>query len=251
MFSITKLERTDKNSKYFNLHFHDHSYREDPGAYTNLISCVEKDFGDSQISFLDDGCGKGTFLRQMKEAFPQAGLTGVDTAENMLEVARQKVPQAELRNVRAFELDQLGRTFDVIHMGSLLHHLIGPSRKASASMASQMVELALSMTADGGMVVIDEVHYESFLHIEMTASVIFHGLKILNKLQLDMSRYMPEIQLGLEVSFFSERQLVQLARKFVGDNFEVVSKNHWPIPAVYRLFLLKDLGSICVVLHKE
>ncbi|MGI0014315.1 MAG: class I SAM-dependent methyltransferase [Nitrososphaera sp.] len=245
-----RADADQNNSQYFDLHFHDHSYSEDPRAYDDFIDHVKKHFEGTEFSVLDVGCGKGTFLRRMNEAFPRWHLTGIDTSDNMLASTQQHVPDGQFYNMSAFEIDQLGRTFDIVHMGSLLHHLIGPTRKASMGIALRMMELALSVTSRGGLVVIDEPRYESYLHTELTASIIFYSLKILNKLRIDVSQHFPEIQLGLEVSFFSERQLTKMSRRFVGNNFAVTRKNHWEIPVVYRLFLLKDLGSIRLVLHK-
>jgi ubiquinone/menaquinone biosynthesis C-methylase UbiE len=45
-------------------------------------------------SVLDIGCGSGRLLRKAHDIWPEAHLSGVDPAQNMLEVARQLTPEA-------------------------------------------------------------------------------------------------------------------------------------------------------------
>lgn len=48
-------------------------------------------YRNSEINILDIGCGTGTFAKLLKEKFPYAKITCLDFAQNMIEVARDKL----------------------------------------------------------------------------------------------------------------------------------------------------------------
>lgn len=77
------------------------------------------------IRVLDLGCGTGTIAHQIKTEFPNAKITCLDIAANMIEVAKSKLSQhgdVEYRvgDFSDFEFDQ---SYDVIVSSLALHHL--------------------------------------------------------------------------------------------------------------------------------
>lgn len=77
------------------------------------------------LKVIDLGCGTGTVAKQVLETFPNAEVTCLDLAENMIAMARTKL--AKYSNVRyvigdfnAFKFDQ---KYDVAVSSLALHHL--------------------------------------------------------------------------------------------------------------------------------
>ena len=84
---------------------------------------------------LDLGCGTGNITLLLAEALPQAKVIGIDGAERMLEMARQRAEDQGLP-VHFLQLDlrQIsGLKADLIVSNSLLHHLHDPAMLWSAT----------------------------------------------------------------------------------------------------------------------
>ena len=72
---------------------------------------------------IDLGCGTGTVAKRLKDAYPRARMTCVDLAENMLEMARDKLGtdvRYQLADLRSYAFD---RPYDVVISSLALHHL--------------------------------------------------------------------------------------------------------------------------------
>lgn len=59
-----------------------------------LLALLDAECLPSHLRILDIGCGTGRLLKLLGARFPQAELTGLDLAENMLQQAAQRLPQA-------------------------------------------------------------------------------------------------------------------------------------------------------------
>jgi SAM-dependent methyltransferase len=87
---------------------------------------------------LDVGCGTGTLLAWLSERVP-ARLWGVDASEEMLAVARAKVPSGVgLKQARAEALPFKDEWFDAVVMTLVVHHLDRP--RAFAELARVLAE---------------------------------------------------------------------------------------------------------------
>jgi ubiquinone/menaquinone biosynthesis C-methylase UbiE len=71
---------------------------------------------------LDIGCGTGALLAVLAERFG-CGVAGVDPAPAMLDVARRKLPDAELHLAQGEELPFAADAFDAALMVLVVHHL--------------------------------------------------------------------------------------------------------------------------------
>lgn len=86
------------------------------------------------IKILDIGCGTGTFARIVKEKFPYAKITCLDFAQNMIDVAKEK-----LSNFRGdvdflvgdFNSLDIKNEYDVIVSSFALHHIQTDNGKKS------------------------------------------------------------------------------------------------------------------------
>ena len=71
---------------------------------------------------VDIGCGTGRLLRAVSARWPEARLTGVDAAPGMIDVARQKLPAAELHVAPAERLPLPDQAADVVLSTVSFHH---------------------------------------------------------------------------------------------------------------------------------
>ena len=89
----------------------------------------EADLGGKRV--LDVGCGTGTNLRVLAESFG-CRVAGVDSSAGMLEEARRKLPDADLRRGVAERLPFDDRSFDAALMSLVVHLLDRPRAFAEA-----------------------------------------------------------------------------------------------------------------------
>jgi tRNA (cmo5U34)-methyltransferase len=78
------------------------------------------------INVIDLGCGTATISNKIKQLFPQAKITCLDLAENMIEMSKFKLidypdVQYQVGDFRSYEFDD---TYDVVVSSLALHHLV-------------------------------------------------------------------------------------------------------------------------------
>jgi tRNA (cmo5U34)-methyltransferase len=81
--------------------------------------------GEREPEILDIGAGTGLFSAYMLEKFPDAHLTLIDIAENMLEMARQRFAGREHTRyiVSDYSTADLGGPYDIVCSALSIHHL--------------------------------------------------------------------------------------------------------------------------------
>jgi len=72
---------------------------------------------------LDVGCGSGHLLMEVKKLFPAAQLQGVDFSPESIRIARHLSPDLSFEVLSIFEVDNLGRQFDLVLCTEVLEHL--------------------------------------------------------------------------------------------------------------------------------
>ncbi|HET8756005.1 MAG TPA: class I SAM-dependent methyltransferase [Solirubrobacteraceae bacterium] len=78
-------------------------------------------------ALLELGTGTGETALRVLERCPGAALTGIDVSADMLAVARQRLPDADLRVARLEDPLPAGR-FDLVFSVLAIHHLDGPGK---------------------------------------------------------------------------------------------------------------------------
>jgi hypothetical protein len=109
-----------------------------------------------------------------------------------------------------------------------------------------MIEILISRLAPSGMLIVEEVYYDSYVVPRLTSFMIFYALKILNNLRIDLSRLIRDIKPGLEVNFLCESQLFNILNHY-GHAYRV-SKTPWTMPKYYKVLLLRSYGFITHIL---
>jgi ubiquinone/menaquinone biosynthesis C-methylase UbiE len=66
------------------------------------------------FSVLDAGCGSGGMLATLRDAFPDADLTGIDESEHAIELSRDRQTGAHLQRAGVHELPFPSDTFDFV-----------------------------------------------------------------------------------------------------------------------------------------
>lgn len=79
-------------------------------------------------SILDVGCGTGRSLRWYSEHIPDASLTGIDRSPDLLELAREYLPNAVLQQGKAESLPFEDDVFDMVCATGMLHHVSDPDQ---------------------------------------------------------------------------------------------------------------------------
>jgi SAM-dependent methyltransferase len=86
-----------------------------------ILSTVRRRFPTAG-SFLEIGCGSGVVLAALREVMPELRLVGVDLYEEGLEIARRRLPEAELLELDARELP-FEDEFDVVGAFDVIEHI--------------------------------------------------------------------------------------------------------------------------------
>lgn len=197
------------------------------------------------VKILDIGCGDGSFIKSVLTEGIHADFIGVDISIKMLKMAKNSLESSGVQLLAAdgFKMPlKPGSKFDLIHIDSVLHHLIGKTRAESVRLIDLFCKQLKDRLSENGSIVVEEIYYVSYIFPQITSSLIFYGLKLLNFLRLDVSKIVGELLPGLEVNFLHNNQIEELLEQY--GKVKLIKQTPWPIPRLYRLFLLKNLGHI-------
>lgn len=96
-----------------------------PEMIDGLVSAIPHQ-RSRELNIIDLGCGTGTISKKIKELFPNANITCLDLAENMIEMAKIKLSEySDIRyqtgDFRTYKFDD---NYDVMVSSLALHHLV-------------------------------------------------------------------------------------------------------------------------------
>lgn len=155
---------------------------------------------------LDVGGGNGAFLDSMIRAMPEASGTLVEMSPTMVP---KKVASNRKAVVCANFLDWVkeayqGRErYDVVFFNFVLHHFVGQRRRDSILLQRQAIEAAKAILAEGGLVVVYEIHYNGLFQDELPSKLI-HALSE-SKVLAPLTKQMGANTAGYGVCFHSEK----------------------------------------------
>jgi len=230
---------------YFDKYSHHHAYHKKPNHYEAILKYLKNLEPTKTKKIFDFGCGDGFFIQKMKENGIKGEFYGSDLSKSMIYLAKKKFPNRDVNLFVAdgFNLPLLqGTCFDIIHVDAVLHHLIGKTRKESLAMVETIIDKLGKTLSKNGILIVEEFNFVSYFSPSITSILVFYGLKILNFLKLDLSKFSDEIKPGLEVNFFNDLQLKKILEKY--GNVQQLRKKSVKNLKWKHLFLLKEQGHI-------
>jgi SAM-dependent methyltransferase len=248
---LNLISSMSKVKSYFETHAHHHAYHTDQVVYRSIIDRILNMNLKEKIKILDIGCGHGTFIESALSSGVDGSFFGTDVSLNMVHMAKANLNQrAELFVADGFSLPLRPDTkFDIIHLDSVLHHLVGETKGQSLDLVERLLGLLVDRLSETGILVIEEVYYDSFVISSITSSIVFYGLKLVNFFNLDIRKVVTEFEPGLEVNFLSEKQIERLLKRH--GFAHLLLKVHWKVPKLYRLFLLREIGHISYIVARS
>lgn len=250
MCKVVKLKGKEIRN-FFEVHSHNSAYNKDPSYYIPIINWLTYT-GKKEFKVLDIGCGDGSFLRGLGNRGIKGGLTGVDLSFNLVSQKRMGSDHGMLNLMvaDAFKLPFNSETkFDLIHLDSVLHHLIGNTISGSTKLAIRLLDLLTSMLSEEGLLIVEEMYYDSRLIPSLTASIIFYSLKLIKVLNIDLTRLRRDIIPGLEVNFFHTGKLEKMLFRY-GEVKEILREKS-NISRLEKMLLLHDRGHISHIVKKR
>jgi ubiquinone/menaquinone biosynthesis C-methylase UbiE len=246
-----KIHQMSNVKSYFDTHTHNHAYHNDPSIYNYVIDYIKKTYHNKKVTVLDIGCGDAPFIKNVIKNNINATCFATDISYSMIKMAKQNIPddKASLLVSDGFHLPfKSDIEFDIVHLDSVLHHIIGKNRVDSKQLIKKLLEKIINILSKNGSLVIEEVYYNSYLFPSITSSMIFYGLKFLNYINLDISQLIKEFSIGLEVNFFYEEEIVNLMETY--GNVKLIKRIPWDVPLMYKFLLLKKYGHISYIVNK-
>jgi SAM-dependent methyltransferase len=245
-----------KIKSYFEIHSHNYSHAE---IYFSIISHLKNTITmNPNARLLDVGCGDGSFVKTLIREGIKMNFFATDISLNMMIRAKENLANhnVQLFVSNAFDIPlKSDIKFDIIHIDSVLHHLIGKTRTKSMRLIEQVIDLLVTRLSPNGILIVEEWYYISYVFPTLTSFIVFYGLKLLNFLKLDLSRFTKEIRLGLEVNFLHPDQISHLLSSYGSvhllqkrSGYHGIHNISGGVPASYRLLLLKDSGHITYIL---
>lgn len=244
--------RMAKNIKsYFEHHALDYSNRHEE-FYKDCIDRIT-DFValNPKTRILDIGCGDGGFVKCLYKLNIQSEYIVTDLSFEMIQLAKKNLIDSDTKMFVAdiFNLPlREDIEFDIIHIDSVLHHLIDKTRTESNKLVNETIKLLVKRLSSNGILVIDEWYFVSLMGPSFASFLIFYGLRLINSLKIDLS-FIGEIRPGLEVNFMEPKKLLKLLSNY--GRAQLLMKKNVNFPIIYKLFLLIEKGRITYVLRKN
>jgi SAM-dependent methyltransferase len=233
---------SNKVKSYFEAHAH--NYPKNQEFYIFIVDKIKRAISaDSGIRLLDVGCGDGNFIKSLSKVGIKFEYFATDISFAMTRKASDNLSG---NDVRFFVSDAFNMPikedfkFEIIHIDSVLHHLIGSTKGKSYILVRSILDQLVQKLTDNGILIVQEINFRSFLIPQLTSNIVFYGLKLNNLLKLDLSKIIPEAKPGLEVNFLDEGELVRMLSDY--GSVDKIHQDSYDIPKAYKLFLLKNYG---------
>lgn len=125
-------------------------------------------FADKDVRYvLDVGTGKGGFLKQLTELFPNADFTGIDPDLESIGEAERSFPGITFKVMSAEKMAFGSDTFDVVSLSMALHHLSGVQKG---------LKEMKRVLAPGGWIIISEL-FNDHLTPPQEVQQMYHHFK--------------------------------------------------------------------------
>jgi ubiquinone/menaquinone biosynthesis C-methylase UbiE len=112
----------DKKIVNYNELAKDYNRRYTENDYSGVQQCLLRFVGKQSEGVLEVGCGTGHWIVTLAQNGCKA--TGIELNLKMLEIARQKLPEANIKHGKAESLHWEGETFNRVFCINAIHHFI-------------------------------------------------------------------------------------------------------------------------------
>jgi SAM-dependent methyltransferase len=218
--------------------------------YGDVIDFLRLD-AESDSSLLDIGCASGTLLRALVDNTPISDVTGMDISPAYLEQCSVAVPGC--RTILSSVVDEsvksmAGREFSYVVVGSVLHHLVGRTRRQSLEYARLGLANAWSLVRQGGSLVVEEPTYSP----HWLMSVLFYTKRLVSSLFSGrVSLFGRDNNLGEPVvSYLTHAELVVEAAALPGAVVALEKKKVRRVSVAWRLLGVRERTGSILVLRK-
>jgi SAM-dependent methyltransferase len=169
-----------------------------------IIDMLKEASGDKSI--LDIGCGNGLFVKMLLAECPDISISVMDPSKYFLD----QIQDPRIKKIHGKLPDQMGGLgkYDIICMRAVLHHLTSGTIGKSQELVEESLIAISKHLNPGGMVIVVDMFYDSYLYPAITRSVIFYLCKLQNKVGFQILS--KEFLLGLEVCFLTKDELKSL-----------------------------------------
>jgi SAM-dependent methyltransferase len=164
------------------------------------------------ISILDVGCGTGNILEFIREETQIKKVYGLDIDENALEVAKERGLEVYRCSIVDDCVEKIGRKFDVVIIGAVLHHLVSETRSGSIELARKALLNSVYLLKDDGYLVILEPTFEPFWLLTFVF-YLKRFLSLFTSKRITIFNYWNNIGPPV-VSYFSNSKLVSIIESF-------------------------------------
>jgi ubiquinone/menaquinone biosynthesis C-methylase UbiE len=174
------------------------------------LTLIRRNFPDGPKTILDIGGGNGKFMDSMLNGLPEAEGYVVDVSRSLL-AKNCPHPRKHLIQGSLEHLPELvsGRSFDVITINWVLHHLVGPDYRQSIRNTEQALVLATRVLSRSGLILVAENQFDGFGGINAPSHIIYAITHVANRPFVHLARRYFNTA-GVGVCFQSKRGWLNL-----------------------------------------
>ena len=217
---LERLRRTVDT--YFENHVHDYP----PSRLDPLIPHIQR-LRPGYSSLLDIGCGTGNTMQTMAERLGIESPVGVESSRSLVKLAAERTGYRVIYGSVLEDNfpDVVSGRYDIVVLSSVLHHLVGRTRRTSFRMVRTALQNARRVLAPGGLLVV----HEPVMTPSISMSLLFYTKLVIGGIthgRVGIGSYWANIGAPL-VSYLTPKQL----EKMVGEA-EYYSLEKTPLPKV-------------------
>lgn len=160
-----------------------------PDVMVAKLEILRNLFPNGPRNLLDLGGGAGKFSDGILAEFLQTQATVFDVSEMLLRRNTANPRKNVIQGTVADLGTALGdKRFDVIAINWLLHHLVGPTRRACRTNCVETLRACKKLLADGGVIVVAENAFDGPFGLNFPSWLIFEITRIRNPTFVRFSR---------------------------------------------------------------
>ena len=217
--------------------------------YREIFDFVNKERKEN-ASLIDVGCGDGTVLKAFKKETDISELTGMDIADNYLQLAQEKVACKTFQGsiLDSDLIKKIDKKFDYVVIGAILHHLIGKNREESQNLAKQALKNSFDLLSPEGYLIISEPTYSP----KKSMDIVFNIKNFITKFTSDRINILGyDNNIGAPVvSYYDKNIIVEMMKEYTEK--EAIFQKYTPhdLSLSLRMLGVKETGALLLIYQK-